>query len=137
MDLYPPKTPPVLEPVLQPAGAVDENRRVLRLPVNGLVLYLEGRTFLGRGDLSTGGARWTGPGLPLPQMRGGVVLGVRLPGMAAEMCVPGQVYSVRPSGEWTEVRVRFTALAPALQQAIQRSVDDWFVVADASGLLAL
>jgi hypothetical protein len=44
---------------------------------------------------------------------------------------------VRPSGEWTEVRVRFTALAPALQQAIQRSVDDWFVVADASGLLSL
>ena len=121
----------------RPSGALDERRRLTRLPVQALVLYVEGRSFLGRGDLSTGGGRWTGRGLPAQWLRGGVVLGVRLPGMGAEVCVAGQVYCVRAAGDWTEVRVRFGTLPPALQQAIQRYSDDWFLVADASGLLGL
>lgn len=125
------------EPELRPAGALDERRRFPRLPVGAMTLYAGGYAYAGRGDISVGGALWKGHAPPVMDTE--VVLGLRLPGLDREVRVKAAVCQVRAAGEltgeFTGVHTRFTRLPQGVEEAIARCVDDWFLIADASGLI--
>jgi PilZ domain len=121
------------EPDLHPRGALDERRRYPRLPVRALMLYAGNRGYVGRGDISAGGAFWLGDGTL--EMLGPVELGITLPGLEREVRVPALVCHLRHAGGMTGVHVRFAQLPREALEAITRYVDDWFLIADASGLL--
>ncbi|MCI0672615.1 MAG: PilZ domain-containing protein [Myxococcaceae bacterium] len=123
------------EPELRPVGALAERRQHLRMPLRGLTLYAEdGRAYAGRGDLSVGGARWTGDGQPPVGAR--VELGLALPGLSQEVRLQASVCQVQRGEGVTGVCASFFALPADVRETIARCVDDWFHIADASGLLS-
>ena len=116
------------------ARALTERRRSARLPYGTLWLHVEGQALAGAGDVSVGGALWKGPWTP--RLAHEVLLELRLP-PGGEVRVPARVCCVHALGPCMAVHLCFTGrLPPGLAQALARLVDDWFLVADVSGLLA-
>jgi hypothetical protein len=112
----------------------DERRQMPRLPVRALTLWLNGVAYPGRGDVSVGGAFWKGPGPLVADSE--VTLGLRLPGLQGEVLVQADVCRVRSVGEWSALHARFKALPPHVEEALAAYVEDWFLIADVSGVLA-
>lgn len=114
---------------------LSERRSAPRLPLGEITLWSHGVPYRGRGDVSAGGCFWKGTGAP--QLPSEAAVSFRIPTLVEEVRLIATVLKRRSSANLDAIHFRFDQVPSGLQDALRQHADDWFEIADASGLLAL
>lgn len=109
----------------------DERRACPRVPLDQLVLWCEGGAFAGWGDVSTGGALWTGRLSRAPA--GAVEVSLCIPSEWTPLRLRAEVLGTRPSGDAVAVHLRFIDIPLESEWQIARHVDDCMLLTGAPG----